>query len=188
MKRNMKRNFIRRVLKSAVYSLPGVTRETVFDLVKRVSKGVVASLPHVAKEAVFEQICDDFGRFAVIARCAPDCNVVALRVSGSYGVIQSAPDDDTILTQYAKSGTWAERTNNLFRSFFADRGGNYIDIGANIGLTTIPVAQNPHVRCLAIEPEPQNFANLCVNIAENCAYNTKHPHLPARNSKDLIGY
>ena len=179
----MKRNFIRRVLKSAVYSLPGVTRETVFDLVKRVSKGVVASLPHVAKEAVFaslpsvakeavfEQICDDFGRFAVIARCAPDCNVVALRVSGSYGVIQSAPDDDTILTQYAKTGTWAERTNNLFRSFFADRGGNYIDIGANIGLTTIPVAQNPHVRCLAIEPEPQNFANLCVNIAENCPYN-----------------
>ena len=191
----MKRNFIRRVLKSAVYSLPGVTRERVFDLVKRVSKGVVASLPnvaieavvaslpnvakeaivaslpYVAKEAVFEQICDDFGRFAVIARCAPYCNVVGLRVSGSYGVIQSAPDDDTILRQYAKTGTWAERTNNLFRSFFADRGGNYIDVGANIGLTTIPVAQNPHVRCLAIEPEPQNFANLCVNIAENCPYN-----------------
>jgi hypothetical protein len=60
----MKRNSIRRVLKSAVYSLPGVTREGVFDLVKRVSKGVVASLPNVAKEAVFEQICDDFGRFA----------------------------------------------------------------------------------------------------------------------------
>jgi FkbM family methyltransferase len=149
----MKRNFIKRVLKSAI---------------RRVSKGVVASLPQVGKEAVLEQMCDDFGRFAVIMRCAQQCNVIALKVSGSYGVIQSAPDDDTILTQYAKTGTWAERTNNLFRSFFADRGGNYIDIGANIGLTTIPVAQNPRVRCLAIEPEPQNFANLCVNIAENC--------------------
>ena len=151
----MKRNFIKRVLKSAI---------------RRVSKGVVASLPQVGKEAVLEQICDDFGRFAVISRLAPQCNVIALKVSGRYGVIQSASDDKAVLMQYAKTGTWAERTNSLLRSFFADTGGNYIDIGANIGLTTIPVAQNPRVSCLAIEPEPQNFANLCVNIAENCPY------------------
>src|ERR1700730_5225126 len=167
----MKSNLIRRVLRGAASSLPWVTREAVFDRVRRVSKGVVSSLPKVAQEAVFEQICDDLGRFAVISRLAPDCNVFGLRVSGRYGVIQSASDDHSILMQYAKTGTWAERTNSLLRSFFADTGGNYIDIGANIGLTTIPVAQNPRVRCLAIEPEPKNFANLCLNIAENCPYN-----------------
>jgi FkbM family methyltransferase len=166
----MKRNFIRRLLSAAASSLPGVKREAVFNVVRRVSKGVVSSLPRVAQEAVFEQICDEFGRFAVISRLAPECNVVALRASGSYGVIQSASNDESVLMQYAKTGTWAERTNGLLRSFFADTGGNYIDIGANIGLTTIPIAQNSRVRCLAIEPEPQNFANLCVNIAENCPY------------------
>jgi FkbM family methyltransferase len=167
----MKRSFIRRVLKATGSSLPEITREAVSALVRRVSKRVASSLPKVAREAVFEQICDDFGRFAVISRLAPECNVVGLRVAGRYGVIQSASDDSSILMQYAKTGTWAERTNNLLRSFFADTGGSYIDIGANIGLTAIPVAQNPRVHCLAIEPEPQNFANLCVNIAENCPYN-----------------
>jgi FkbM family methyltransferase len=165
-----KKKHVRRVLRAAASSLPGVTREAVVDLVRRVSKGVVSSLPKIAYEAILEQICDDFGRFAMISRLAPDCNVVALKVSGRYGVIQSASDDRAVLMQYAKTGTWAERTNSLFRSFFADNGGNYIDIGANIGLTTIPVAQNPRVSCLAIEPEPKNFANLCVNIAENCPY------------------
>jgi FkbM family methyltransferase len=165
------KKLVRSVLRAAASSLPGVTREAVVDLVRHVSKCVVSSLPKVAHEAVLEQICDDFGRFAMISRLAPDCNVVALKVSGRYGVIQSASDDRAVLMQYAKTGTWAERTNSLLRSFFADKGGNYIDIGANIGLTTIPVAQNPRVHCLAIEPEPQNFANLVVNIAENCPYN-----------------
>jgi FkbM family methyltransferase len=171
MKRTGENKLVRRVLRAAVSSLPGVARNTVFDLVRRVSRGVVLSLPNVAHEAVLEQICDDFGRFAMISRLAPDCHVVGLRVSGRYGIIQSTSDDRAVLMQYAKTGTWAERTNSLLQPFFADRGGNYVDIGANIGLTTIPVAQNPRVRCLAIEPEPQNFANLCVNIAENCPHN-----------------
>jgi len=165
-----KKNFVRRVLKTAVFSLPKGAREAALDLLKRVTKGVVSSLPNVAHEAVFEQICDDIGRFAIMSRLAPDCNVVGLQVYGKYGVIQSASDDRAILVEYAKTGTWAERTNSLLQSFFRDTGGNYIDIGANIGLTTIPVAQNSRVHCLAIEPEPQNFANLCVNIAGNCSH------------------
>jgi FkbM family methyltransferase len=167
----MKNNIITRMLKIAVSNLPEVKREAVIDLVKRVSKSVVFSFPKFAQEAVFEQMCDDFGGFAVISRFAQDCNVVALRVSGKYGVIQSDPNDTSVLKQYAQTGVWAERTNSLLRSFFANTGGNYIDIGANIGLTTIPVAQNPQVRCLAIEPEPKNFANLCINVIQNCPYN-----------------
>ncbi len=159
------------MLRAAAFNFPGVSRGTVNDLVRRLSKRIVSSLPKVAHEAVLEQVCDDIGRFEMISRLAPDCNVVGLRVSGRYGVIQSASDDRTVLMQYAKTGTWAERTNGLLRSFFADRAGSYLDIGANIGLTTIPVAQNPRVRCLAFEPEPGNFANLRANVAENCPHN-----------------
>src|SRR5258708_20144995 len=125
-----------RMLRAAAFNFPGVSRGTVNDLVRRLSKRIVSSLPKVAHEAVLEQVCDDIGRFEMISRLAPDCNVVGLRVSGRYGVIQTPSDYRTVLMQYAKTGTWAERTNGLLRSFFADRAGSYLDIGANIGLTT----------------------------------------------------
>jgi FkbM family methyltransferase len=172
---SLQTNLVRRALKAAVATLPRQARAAVFDLVARGAKAAVAMLPKVAHDAVLEQICqevgrNELGRFQLISRLAKDCGVVALKVSGKYGVIQSLPDDNTVLMEYAKNGTFAERTNGLLQSFFADRSGNYIDIGANIGLTTIPVAQNDRVSCLAIEPEPRNFANLSANIAENCSY------------------
>jgi hypothetical protein len=100
------------------------------DLVRRLSKGIVSRLPKVAHEAALEQICNDVGRFEMISRLAPDCNVVGLKVSGMYGVIQSVSDDRAVLMQYAKNGTWAERTNELLTSFFAGNAGSYIDAGA----------------------------------------------------------
>ena len=169
-RRKLENQFLRRALKAAITGLPAVAREPFFELLTRLSKASISALPWVAREAVVEQLCDEFGLSGLMPRLAR-CGVVALKVSGSYGVIQSSSDDTMILTEYAKTGKWADRTNNLLRSFFANGNGNYIDLGANIGLTTIPVAQNPRVRCLAIEPEPSNFANLCVNVAENCPYN-----------------
>lgn len=167
----MKNELLKRTLKAATASLPAGVRKPVFDGVARLSKASVSALPRSTRKALFEQLCEEFGQVTLMSQLAKDYGVVALKVSGSYGVIQSSPDDTAILMEYAKAGKWAERTNNMLQSFFANRGGNYIDIGANIGLTTIPVAQNPGVNCLAIEPEPGNFTNLCVNIAENCTHN-----------------
>ena len=42
-----------------------------------------------------------------------------------------------------------------------------IDVGANIGTSTIPFAQGTRCRVLAIEPVPDNFAVLCRNVADN---------------------
>jgi FkbM family methyltransferase len=49
-----------------------------------------------------------------------------------------------------------------------------IDIGANIGTTTIPLALETDRRVLAIEPDPNNFHHLQLNVAHN--------HLGARVS------
>ena len=65
-------------------------------------------------------------------------------------------------------GTRDERSASIF--FAGKGGGTYLDIGANIGLTTIPVAQNPKVHCIALEPEPTNFRNLIANITANCEH------------------
>jgi len=109
-------------------------------------------------------------KFNIISHLAQQCGVRTLGVSGEYGVILSAVNDRLILRNYAFSKTWANRTNDCLLSFFRERGGHYIDVGANIGLTTIPVAQNAQVSCLAIEPEPINFANLSLNVMTNCRH------------------
>jgi len=159
----LKRQLVRPALKAAVAALPGSAREAAFDLVAGVSKAIIAILPRVAHEAVLDQICEEVGRnelerFQIISRLARDCGVVALKVSGKYGVIQSLPDDRTVLMEYAKNGVFAERTNSLLQSFFADRCGNYIDIGANIGLNTIPVAQNARVRAWRLSLSPETLS------------------------------
>jgi len=87
---------------------------------------------------------------------------------GDAGVIRGALDDDSVFRSYAKHGTWYPRASLLFKNLFAERGGTYLDVGANIGLTLIPIAQNPQVQCYAFEPEPTNFSYLCENVSLNC--------------------
>jgi FkbM family methyltransferase len=45
-----------------------------------------------------------------------------------------------------------------------------LDIGANIGLVTVPIAQNRGIQCKAFEPEPFNYQLLNWNIHSNCRY------------------
>jgi FkbM family methyltransferase len=42
-----------------------------------------------------------------------------------------------------------------------------IDLGANIGTSTIPIAQHTACRVVAVEPVPEIFAVLCRNVADN---------------------
>jgi FkbM family methyltransferase len=51
---------------------------------------------------------------------------------------------------------------------FGAAGGTFIDVGANIGLSSIPIAQNAQVLCHCFEPEPANFSYLATNVKENC--------------------
>ena len=93
-----------------------------------------------------------------------------VRVRGRYGTVQGSPQDGSVLARYAETGVWAARTNALILDFFDQTGGTYIDIGGNIGLTTIAAAQNPKVQCYVFEPEPENFLHLSENIRTNCAH------------------
>jgi FkbM family methyltransferase len=42
-----------------------------------------------------------------------------------------------------------------------------IDLGANIGTSTIPIAQHTGCRVVAVEPVPEIFTILCRNVADN---------------------
>ena len=45
--------------------------------------------------------------------------------------------------------------------------GVFYDVGANVGLTSFPIARNRAVRCVGFEPDPENFCLLSGNIAAN---------------------
>jgi FkbM family methyltransferase len=108
----------------------------------------------------------------LVAAMAPECGIDSLRTSGEYGPIVSSSRDASVFLKYAQTGRWAENTNAIFGEFFDRRGGGaYLDIGANIGLTTIPIAQRAAVACFAFEPEPENFRNLSINVGANCRHN-----------------
>jgi hypothetical protein len=59
-------------------------------------------------------------RFEIMSRLALECGVAGFQVQGDYGLIESAANDTLLLKEYAKTGRWAQRTNDLLRSFFAD--------------------------------------------------------------------
>jgi FkbM family methyltransferase len=148
-------------------------------------------LPPGARAAIIGALAEgnsiDFQSFL---RIAEKFNVVSLKVRGNYGVFQSTSDDLSVFGAYASSGVWASQTNNRLREFFAAKGrGTYVDVGANIGLTTIPVSQNRNVSCFALEPEPTNFANLCENIKVNCPHGNVVPlQIAAFSKKTTIDF
>lgn len=95
-------------------------------------------------------------------------NITRVSANGEYGIFTSAPNDNYILRPYAKNGVWAAGTNRAIRDFFVGNQGTYLDIGANIGLTVVPIAAHSDVKCFAFEPDPTNYRNLQTNIRENC--------------------
>jgi FkbM family methyltransferase len=139
------------------------------NIVKSFIAFAVPKLPIPVRIAVANSFgTESYDIFKVLAR---RFNIVSINVAGDYGIFQGDPSDAIIVNTYARTGTWAANTNLLLKGFFdKSGGGTYIDVGANIGLTTIPVARNRTVRCHAVEADPMNYANLARNVALNCEY------------------
>lgn len=91
-----------------------------------------------------------------------------IRVKGEYGDISGFIDDTQIFGLYVRDGVWSAHINAIFVDYFSNRiCGTFPDIGANIGLTTIPVARNRNICCHAFEPDPDNFDLLQENVRHN---------------------
>jgi len=168
-----------RITSNATGGNEGRMRGRMNRLIARLLKAGVSclpwrSLPHGARRAIIEQlseIMDHTDHFEMMACVAPRIGISAVKAKGEFGEIQSVPGDLNVFATYARSGTYVKRQNDLVEEFFHEHDhGTFIDIGANIGLTTIPVARNPAVRCFAFEPEPVSFGNLAANISANCCH------------------
>jgi FkbM family methyltransferase len=142
-------------------------------LTKIILRKSIRSLPFRIRRFALEELAraQDLRGFAVAGEIARSVGVAGFVAEGASGSIRGALDDEAALAVYARNGAWSLQETTIFTQAFADRGGTYIDVGANIGLTVIPIAQIPHVECFAFEPEPHNFQYLSENVAVNCKSN-----------------
>ena len=73
---------------------------------------------------------------------------------------------EVVFGHYVREGTWAPSLVSLITERLLPMdGGTFIDVGANIGLVTVPIIERTNALGLAFEPEPRNFHLLQRNIA-----------------------
>ena len=93
--------------------------------------------------------------------------VASLRINGKFGEIEGSPADKVIFRRYAFTGAWSPKfQSEIIERAFAHGLGTFVDVGANIGLTSIPAARHVSA-CIAVEPDPINFCLLQRNVAIN---------------------
>lgn len=99
--------------------------------------------------------------------------VRAVTVEGAYGRVQGDPLDLGVLSEYMLTGTYSPELVSFLLDWFKRFGaGTMIDVGANIGLTTVPVAMSG-VECICFEPDLNNFGLLKANIEQRGLTNVK---------------
>lgn len=135
--------------------------------------------PWGARNAMLEALFRCYGNTEIAKLILPRLGVVELGVRGEWGMFRNVASDNMLLMVYGETGTWESKIVTEIVNFFGDAPGTYIDVGANIGLTTIPVAKNAGVNCIAFEPEPTNLHYLRQNILENAPNNNVELHAAA---------
>lgn len=146
-------------------------KQIAFSTARALGSVLPTALQHVIIKGFLgnRRLIDKYG-FNYLSLLSDEFNIVALSARGQYGTMSSAPHDVTIFKRYAETGLWSSSINNRLKRFFEGGKGTYLDIGANIGMTVVPLARDyPAVWCYAFEPEPINYQNLSRNIRENCA-------------------
>lgn len=94
-------------------------------------------------------------------------HVDAVEVPGAAGRIIGAPFD-LVMSSYVRDRAYCQTFVDLItHRLLQGRPGTFLDIGANIGLVTVPVARDSIARVHAFEPEPRNFDFLSRNVQAN---------------------
>jgi len=136
---------------------PSNSRRRIETLAQAALDRIVATLPARVLRYLLTSICARTG-------------VSLLQVGGAHGAILGAAADRFVLGNYWRGLDPSAAVLAYLEQFFATHhGGTLIDVGANIGLFTIPLARNPLVNCQLFEPDPLNYRLLCWNLANNCA-------------------
>jgi FkbM family methyltransferase len=92
-------------------------------------------------------------------------DVRSYQINGSEGSFFGPVYDQSVSRHYLDTGVWSDNIVSLLRRFFGSSGGTLYDVGANIGLVSVPIARDPNVRVVAFEPDANNCDLLRANVA-----------------------
>lgn len=115
------------------------------------ARAVISKLPRSLLYEVFYQAGRALG-------------VQGYQVNGENGSFVGPLYDQSVIKPYMQTGRWSADIVELIRSRLTE-GGTFYDIGANIGLVSVPISRNPKVKVVAFEPDPRNCALLRANVA-----------------------
>lgn len=108
-------------------------------------------------------------RKLLLLELAGTCDFNKISAEGDCGEILGSVKDRVIFQTYALTGKWSSGTSKIISNFLEKHSkGTFLDIGANIGLTAIPVIKLGGVNCILFEPEPKNYSLLNYNVKYNC--------------------
>jgi FkbM family methyltransferase len=93
-------------------------------------------------------------------------DIDAVTLNSNFGPVTGLLSDSFIFQKLMIEGSYSQRMIDLLTDALR-QGGTYIDIGANIGLTTLPIARLSDVSCIAIEPDATNFRLLEFNCRDH---------------------
>ncbi len=110
--------------------------------------------------------------------------VAGYLVEGSQGAFVGSSADEVVMDEYLKSSRWEAWLQALLDDLvFPEGTGTFVDIGANIGFSVIPLASRSAVQCLAFEPEPSNYRFFKANIVlNNVEHSVRHFPMALSNS------
>jgi len=124
------------------------------SLVKKVFNNFIKILPASYLEEMFYQVGKLLG-------------VRSFVCEKELGLFEGSIKDN-MHRYFFSHGSWAPGLQYLIRTLFANGPGTFVDVGANIGLTTIPIAKdNSKIDLYAFEPESNNYLFLRKNIIAN---------------------
>jgi FkbM family methyltransferase len=107
-------------------------------------------------------------RLKVFRIFARQLGVKTYSTDGSLGRFEGGLEDRYVMPAYLYDHNYEPALQHLLMDcIFRDGNGTIIDVGANIGLTSIPLIRSRGIRCFAIEADPENFSLLRRNILGN---------------------
>jgi FkbM family methyltransferase len=139
-------------------------------------KRVIRSALGVLQEAApgtYERLQRNFAELTPRAEVLRDAlaglPITSITVAGEQGVFEGSAADVSVIQRYAIEGNWSPKTIAMVKDVFGpSKKGTYLDIGANIGLTAVPIAASG-IKTIAFEAVPANAAFLRRNAEVNGA-------------------
>ncbi len=139
---------------------------------KRVLQSALGALQDAAP-GTYERLQRNFAeltpRAQMLQEALAGVPITSITVAGAQGVFEGSAADVSVIQRYALEGCWSPKTIAMVQAFFGPtKAGTYLDIGANIGLTAVPIAASG-IRTIAFEAVPTNATFLRRNAEANGA-------------------